>query len=315
MTLQQLLFVVETAKAGSISKAARSLHISQPSLSKAIQGLEDEFQIILFKRHEKGVTLTTDGAEFLQYATSVLSQCNDIKLRYSSPQNGRPAIRLSTNRLTFVTETLLDFYNDRLRNEESFSISIREIAPQLIYHDILEGRANMAVISLSKDKSAFWKAFLKSQNIGATLLFRSEKCILMHKDHPLRSLKRLSFDDLKKYPLIQALEDSPDSLNFRQEIEHLKYKEFPKLIYAGDRSLVSSFLNATDAIYFTTSRLKSRRFYPNIVWKPFPDDMPPMIWEFFLLKLKSKRLPAIEKEFEEYLLHVCRSQEQEIKRA
>ena len=48
MRLEQLQYIVETAKQKSISKAAKNLYISQPSLSKAISQLETELGFFYF---------------------------------------------------------------------------------------------------------------------------------------------------------------------------------------------------------------------------------------------------------------------------
>lgn len=304
MNLQQMLFVVETAKVGSISKAARSLYVSQPNLSKAIQSLEEELHVSLFVRNEKGVSLTKDGREFLQYAQSVLSQCHDIKTRFGKREPDQAVLRLSTNRLTFVTETLLELYNDKLRGADAFSLSIREVGPHMVYNDIIEGAANLAVVFLSKRSSPFWKKFLKSQNIETTYLFCSELKILLHKDHPLHSLSAVTLDDLKKYPIIQHLDDSTNSPNFREEIEQLRYKEFPRIIYASDRSVLSTVLNTTDAIFFTVASAKNERYHPDLSVIPLPPELPAVVWEFFLLQRKNTLLSPLETELAEYLIRL-----------
>jgi len=50
MTLQQLKYLVEISKCGSINKAAQNLFISQPSISKAIRELEGDLEIEIFYR-------------------------------------------------------------------------------------------------------------------------------------------------------------------------------------------------------------------------------------------------------------------------
>ena len=65
MTINQLSYLITIAETGSLNKAAELLYISQPSLSGAVQELEKELGIIIFRRTGRGVTLTTDGAEFL----------------------------------------------------------------------------------------------------------------------------------------------------------------------------------------------------------------------------------------------------------
>lgn len=55
------------AKTGSLTKAAKALYLTQPSVSHAIKQLEDSFGIALFYRNAKGVTLTPEGAILYSY--------------------------------------------------------------------------------------------------------------------------------------------------------------------------------------------------------------------------------------------------------
>ena len=58
MTLKQILYVRAVSKAGSIGKAAEALFISQSSLSESIQNLEREYDMVLFERTSRGISLT-----------------------------------------------------------------------------------------------------------------------------------------------------------------------------------------------------------------------------------------------------------------
>ena len=63
MTLQQLKYVIEVAERGSITEAAKSMFIAQPSLSAAIRELEEETGTSIFVRKSRGVLLTPEQAE------------------------------------------------------------------------------------------------------------------------------------------------------------------------------------------------------------------------------------------------------------
>ncbi|MBM7707773.1 DNA-binding transcriptional LysR family regulator [Chryseomicrobium aureum] len=62
MTLQQLRYALEVANKGSMNEAAKSLYISQPSLSNAIKDLEKEIKITIFIRTNRGVVVSNEGA-------------------------------------------------------------------------------------------------------------------------------------------------------------------------------------------------------------------------------------------------------------
>ena len=81
MTFQQLTYLVEISKCGSINKAAGKLFLSQSGISTAIRDLEEELGIQFFVRSNRGVEFTPDGREFLGYAASLLEQKRWIENR------------------------------------------------------------------------------------------------------------------------------------------------------------------------------------------------------------------------------------------
>src|ERR1700675_1535457 len=75
MELRHLRYFVAVAEAGSLTVAAeRTLHTSQPSLSRQIRDLEVEVGAQLLTRGARGIELTPAGRAFLDHARLVLSQ-------------------------------------------------------------------------------------------------------------------------------------------------------------------------------------------------------------------------------------------------
>ena len=105
MTFQQLTYVVEISKCGSINKAAHKLFLSQSGISTAVRELEEELGIRFFVRSNRGVEFTPAGKEFLGYAVSLLEQKQRIERR--GPHHGgagafqriHPALSLYGGRL------------------------------------------------------------------------------------------------------------------------------------------------------------------------------------------------------------------------
>ncbi|MBO7748559.1 LysR family transcriptional regulator [Paenibacillus sp. MWE-103] len=64
---------LHTAKAGNLTKAAQELHVTQPSVSYAVKQLEEGLGVKLFDRLSKGVVLTPEGADLLQFVEQSLS--------------------------------------------------------------------------------------------------------------------------------------------------------------------------------------------------------------------------------------------------
>ena len=77
-TLRQLEYVVAVADLGQFGRAARSLHVSQPSLSVQIAELEAALGLKIFDRGKGGTNVTVRGAEVVQRARIVLQGVDDI---------------------------------------------------------------------------------------------------------------------------------------------------------------------------------------------------------------------------------------------
>nr|WP_308129603.1 LysR family transcriptional regulator [Actinoplanes polyasparticus] len=68
MSLRQYEYALAVAEYGSVTAAARRLHVAQPSISQQIRGLERELGIQLFDRTQGGLTPTATGHAFLREA-------------------------------------------------------------------------------------------------------------------------------------------------------------------------------------------------------------------------------------------------------
>lgn len=79
MDIRQLEYFAEVAKQLSFTKAAATLHVSQPSISKAIQQLEVELDVPLFYRSSKQLELTDAGHAVLINTQHVLEAFKNIR--------------------------------------------------------------------------------------------------------------------------------------------------------------------------------------------------------------------------------------------
>ena len=79
MTLQQLECFAEAARENTFAKAAQKMCMTQPAFSMAIRNLENDLNVVLFCRNNKGVSLTDSGRKLYPYITYALDVINEGK--------------------------------------------------------------------------------------------------------------------------------------------------------------------------------------------------------------------------------------------
>ena len=77
MDIRQLEYFQMVGKLGNITRAAEHLHVSQSTITIAIQRLEEQIAVQLFDRSQKQLTLTTEGVVFWEKVSGILLQLQD----------------------------------------------------------------------------------------------------------------------------------------------------------------------------------------------------------------------------------------------
>ncbi len=86
MELRTLRYFLALAQEGTISNAAKALHVTQPTLSRQLADLEKGFGKQLFERGAKRVALTEEGARLREYAESIVELADKAEAELSQPE-------------------------------------------------------------------------------------------------------------------------------------------------------------------------------------------------------------------------------------
>ncbi len=87
MNFAQLKAFQAVANNGSITGAAHMLHVSQPSVSKHLKNLEEDYGVKLFERNAGAVELTDAGSSLLRHANAILVHLDEARKELKSPKN------------------------------------------------------------------------------------------------------------------------------------------------------------------------------------------------------------------------------------
>ncbi|WP_122627872.1 LysR family transcriptional regulator [Lucifera butyrica] len=238
MTLQQLKYVLRVAEKGSISEAAKSLFISQPSLSNAIKELEKEIQITIFTRCNRGIAVSNEGAEFLGYARQVIQQADMLEEKYLNGEPAKQRFCISTQHYTFTANAFVDLVKEFGGSEYEFTI--RETKTYEIIEDVKNLRSELGVIYLSKYNETVILKLLRESNISFSELVTAKPHVFISKTHPLAHKNLIQLEELEDYPCLSFEQGEYNSFYFSEEI--LSTRSVKKSIKVSDRAAIVNFM-------------------------------------------------------------------------
>ena len=108
MNFLHLKYLIEVEKCESISKAAQHLYVNQPRLSKIIKEIEEEANIKIFERHNKGVVPTTKGKEFLAQAKKIVQEVDYLKNMYQDDPH-KLNLDICVPRSSYISEAFIEY--------------------------------------------------------------------------------------------------------------------------------------------------------------------------------------------------------------
>lgn len=238
MTLQQLKYVLAIADKGSINEAAKSLFISQPSLSNSIKELEQELQITIFVRTNRGMTLTNEGYEFIGYARQVIQQYEILEEKYIEDKYAKKHFCVYTQHYGFATNAFISLIQKY--GGDKYEFSIRETKTFEIIDDVKNLRSEIGIIYLSNYNKSVLQKIIRESNLKFLSLIKAKPHIFISENHPLASKKIVTLEDLDEYPCLSFEQGTYNSFYFSEEI--LSTRSVKKSIKISDRAAIFDFM-------------------------------------------------------------------------
>ena len=190
-TLQQLRILKAVAAEKSFTKAAETLFISQPSLSKQIKTLENRLGIILLNRENNKLSLTESGKVFLHYSERILALCeescralNDVK----NGDRGNLTIGASQTIGTYLMPRVLALF---AQHYPQINIKVQVDSTRIIAKKVLNQEIDIAVVGGDIPEEL-------KKNLEIEKFVEDELILIIPKSHPfaLKKQKKINKDDL-----------------------------------------------------------------------------------------------------------------------
>ncbi|MBO5533945.1 MAG: LysR family transcriptional regulator [Clostridia bacterium] len=238
MTLQQMNYVITISETGSFNRAAEKLYIAQPSLSSAVHELEKELGVILFNRGGKGATLTADGASFLPYARSVMTQYQNLLEAYGKQGLHRQKFAVSTQHYSFAVKAFVDL--TRSYDVAEYEFAIRETRTKQVIDDVISSRSEIGILYLGDFNRKVLTKMINGNGLEFHHLIDCNAYVYLWKGHPLAEREAIAFEDLAPYPCL-SFEQGEES-NFYLAEEILATNDYPRIIKCCDRATMLNLM-------------------------------------------------------------------------
>lgn len=268
MTLQQMKYIIAIVQYGSITEAAKRLFISQPSLSNAVKDIEAETGIEIFKRSVKGITLTSDGTEFLSYARQVVEQAELMEQRYLNKKPSRQLCSVSTQHYAFAVNAFVNVIS--ALDTDEYEFTLRETRTYDIIEDVKNFHSELGILYLSEFNEKVITKLLKESHLIFTPLFTANPHVFVSSLHPLSDKKSITLSDLEDYPCLAFEQGEYNSFYFSEEI--LSTVPHKKIIHVSDRATLFNLLIGLNGYTICTGVLNSNLNGDNIISVPLETD-------------------------------------------
>jgi len=251
ITLQQLQYFIEVAVEGSISAAADLRYVAQPTMSAAMKDLETRVGRALLVRSARGVTLTTDGAEFLGYARQVVEQAELLEQRYLGRPPSRRLLGVSTQHYSFAVDAFVRMV--KASGAAEYEFSLRETRTWDIIEDVRTLRSELGILYRNDFNQNVIGKLLRDSGLAFHPLFVAAPHVFIARKHPLAARERVTLDDLADLPRLTFDQGANNSFYFAEEI--LSTLSSKQDIRVSDRATIFSLMIGLDGYTISTGIL------------------------------------------------------------
>jgi DNA-binding transcriptional LysR family regulator len=214
MDLHKLRGFHAVARSGGFTAAARALGLTQPTISLQVKTLESELGVQLFERDSKRVALTREGDALFGLASRLFETEGEIDTLF------RDRILLEPARLTIATNQSiaahilpprLEVFATRFPKVE---INIHNLRTGDILLSVRDGSTDLGVILIDP----------RVEGLVAKKVLPYEMVLVTPREHPLRKRRRVTLQDIARYPFISYTKDTETRRLIDQPFERVRQK-------------------------------------------------------------------------------------------
>lgn len=196
MNILHLKYAVEVAKTRSISKAAENLYMGQPNLSRAIKELEESLGITIFRRTTKGISITQDGEEFLQYARQIVQKVDEVEQIYHNGRQKKQSFSVSVPRASYLSFAMADFSRS-MKPGSPAEFYFRETNSMNTINSVVREDFDLGIVRYQSSYEKYFSDLFKDKKLTSETIAEFTYLMLISKDNPLAAKEDVCLEDLE----------------------------------------------------------------------------------------------------------------------
>lgn len=199
MRLEQLEFLIAVADNKSITRAAASLFVAQPTLSSSINSLEKELGFAIFCRSQKGVTLTSAGEEVYREAQQIISAVRKWD-RFSEKQSA-PIYDISIAYTAAANGFLNKIVDETTAMYPNYRLFFNEFSSKQILQELVAGKCQIGICGATPAREEVYRKDVAKFGWKMDLMCEDIFHIMISSQNPLSRKDVLGKEELENIPL------------------------------------------------------------------------------------------------------------------
>jgi DNA-binding transcriptional LysR family regulator len=211
MSLRQLEIIFAILRTGSVTEAARELHVSQPAVSIALRQYEDRLGTALFERRRGRLVPTAEARQLLPDLEDVFDRLDFVQRRLRDLAAGEGGSLSLVSTAAILSSDLAEAVARYRRAHPEVRIDLRRMTTTQVIERVARGHAELGLAHLEAP----------DQGLAAERLADIQVVCALPRNHPLSGRALVHLADLAAYPVITYAPESNIGRPVRQAFEAL----------------------------------------------------------------------------------------------
>ena len=295
MKLEYLREYLVLSNTLNFSAAAKTLFLSQPTLTRHIQAIEEELGVSLVTATSHSVALTPQGEVAVKTFRKILREYEALTARFDSEAR-QICGQLTIGLLYYAIDDYFSGFLDQFQKKyPGVRLHLRSYLPQQLMDDLRQEKVDIATL--------FYYDRTTLTDFQIVPIARTAMVVMLHSDNPLNQQEDIFLSDLTKYPLIELRNDAYSNEVTSQCLQKAGI-QFSKHCEADNLEMVPMAIRSTGGIHITGESCQ-RQNAASIVYRTLSDNLPAVTLAFCASSECTNQL--VELFLSNARLHFCRS--------